>query len=125
MKENGLTFEVDFGSQAGIVEYDAEDLLRTGGQPDRNRLTRAGRALQKHSARTGSVFSSPGGSYRDINKRGEETLEDILTSADAVVAKVGERDFGDFFDVHIGFGRGRGARFLRDGQLKGFLEPPR
>lgn len=124
MDDEKRAFEVDFGPETGIVEYNAEDLLRTGGEPDRNDLTLAGRALQKHGARPGGAFSSPGGARWDINERGEQVLRDILTSHDAVVARVGRRSFGECFDVHTGFGRGRGARFDRGGRFRGFLEPP-
>ena len=36
-----------------------QELLASGDLPDRNGLTRAGRALQKHSNRLGSVFEKP------------------------------------------------------------------
>ncbi len=46
---------------------------------DRNGLTKAGRALQKHSSRPNGIFPKTCSKATDFNKHGQFHLDDILT----------------------------------------------
>lgn len=95
-----------------------DDLLRAGQQADRNGLTKAGRALQKHGDRTGSVFPQSAGNAAARNLQGQNVLEGILNSGSQT--RRGNRFGGqDIFDTVTG----RGARFDGNGNFIGFLEP--
>jgi hypothetical protein len=104
--------------QAARVGGSLDDLANAGKAMDRGGLTRAGRALEKHGGRQGSVFPKATGNVADKNRQGQEILEDILTTPGM---KSSSNKFGgqDFFDPS-----GRGARFNQDGSFRGFLEPP-
>ena len=84
---------------------------------DRNGLTQAGRALQKHSDREGSVFyglSTGGPAAR--NAQGLSVLDEILGDPNRrteVLNRV----------TNIWDSNGRGVRFGNDGSFMGFLEP--
>ncbi len=54
------------------------DLLTAATAPDRNLLTRAGRALQKHSSRKGSVFTRTGTTLKTLNQEGQAIVVEIL-----------------------------------------------
>jgi hypothetical protein len=80
-------------------------------------LTKAGRALEKHGSRAGSVFPKATGNVGAKNAQGQAALDDILGN----VSKTSPNKFGghDYF----GGSRGGGARFDAEGNLIGFLEP--
>lgn len=92
--------------------------LRTAAQVvDRNGLTAAGRQLQKHAGREGSVFSGLStGTAANRNAQGLQVLDEILDDPRATVA-VRDRV------VEVWDATGRGVRFTTDGSLIGFLEP--
>lgn len=92
-----------------------DDLSRAGQAADRNGLTKAGRALQKHGDRSGSAF--PKIRWKDLNAKGQEILDDILTSPGA---KFEVRADGI---LRVRDPSGRGASFNPDGSFRGFLEP--
>jgi hypothetical protein len=94
-----------------------ERLLRAGQQVDRNGLTKAGRALQKHGDRTGSVFPKSSGSSASRNAQGQRILEDILKSKSR---RTKPNRFGgqDIIDDATG----RGARFDSNGDFIGFIK---
>jgi hypothetical protein len=99
---------------AGTVDPTLEDLVNAGEQPDRNGLTKAGRALQKHGHRQGSAFPRANG--RERNEMGRKVLRDIVANP-----KSGKR-MGQYLDIISP--DGRGARFTPDGnRFIGFLEP--
>ena len=65
------------------VAYQAKKVARlveAGSKLDRNGLTRAGRALQKHGDREGSVFPRLTGNAANRNEQGKRILEEILKS---------------------------------------------
>jgi len=105
-------------SAAARVGGSLDDLANAGKAMDRGGLTRAGRALEKHGGRQGSLFPKATGNVAEKNRQGQEILEDILTNPGT---KSSPNSFGgqDFFDPS-----GRGARFNQDGSFRGFLEPP-
>ncbi len=61
-------------------KYDFDSLSKAGKVPDRNGLTRAGRALDKHGSRKGSVFPKATGNSHAKNAQGQYHLDDILTN---------------------------------------------
>jgi len=95
-------------------------LLNAGANPDRNGLTKAGRALQKHGSRPGSVFPPASGNPTAINQQGQQVLQDILNSQSQFIEP---NRFGgnDVFDLNTG----QGVRFDSNGNMMGFLEPPK
>jgi hypothetical protein len=91
-----------------------DELLKAGTVPDRNGLTRAGRALQKHGDRSGSVFPRSSGTAAERNAQGQKVLSEILHTP----TRVANRG-GGVFDIYSK--GGRGARFNRSGFI-GFRE---
>ena len=95
-----------------------DDLLKAGQQADKNGLTKAGRGLQKHGDRSGSVFPRSAGNTAARNQQGQDVLEGILKSGNQT-SKPNRFGGKDIFDNNTG----RGVRFDADGNMKGFLEP--
>lgn len=92
-----------------------EELSAAGQALDRNGLTVAGRALQKHGDRGGAFVASPG-NLAARNAQGQRALDDILDSYTTVQYKRGE--------VWVRDPTGKGAKFEgTTGKLIGFLEP--
>ncbi|CAI1061653.1 Possible hemagglutinin (DUF638) [Serratia liquefaciens] len=81
-------------------------------------FTVAGRALQKHGSREGSVYPVAKGTPTQINEQGQKILDGIVKAPGASV-KEGNR-FGGFDVIAPD---GRGARFDPQGNFRGFLEP--
>jgi hypothetical protein len=81
-------------------------------------LTLAGRALQKHGDRVGSVFPKGFGDLPTRNAHGQAILEGILRSSQQTTRA---NRYGGFevFNVLTG----RGARFDSLGKFIGFLDP--
>lgn len=84
-----------------------------------------GRALQKHSARSGSVFGRTGNSAHELNAAGQEIVDDILTTPGTRFTPRTIRENGKAIDViDVVAPDGRGVRFhSSNGSLRGFLEP--
>lgn len=93
-------------------------MLKAGEVIDKGDLTKAGRALQKHGSRPGSVFPSATGNPTAINQQGQRVLQDILSSQNQTIKpnRFGGRDI---FDANTG----RGVRYDASGNMMGFLEP--
>jgi tetratricopeptide (TPR) repeat protein len=106
--------EIDAATRSLIVRTGLEvDPTDNGRQ-----YTRAGRALQKHANRSGSVFVKAEGAPDQWNQMGQKVLEEIVTSNTSQI-KTGNR----FGGIDIVAQDGRGARFDGKGTFKGFLEP--
>ena len=98
------------------------DLLRAGAAPDRNRLTKAGRALQKHSNRLHSAFPKPHPSTAaNINRVGQNILQTILTDPHSKRSTRHTRAFGKVIEIRAP--DGKGVRYSASGTFIGFLEP--
>ena len=93
-------------------------MLQAGQAADKNGLTKAGRALQKHGARAGSVFPPSTGNAAARNAQGQGVLDEILR---AQTQTIKPNRFGgrDIFDA----GTGRGVRYDGNSNMMGFLEP--
>ncbi|GEM_PF-3061900 len=99
-------------NQPGIIGR-----LVAGTREDVNGLTVAGRALEKHGGRSGSVFPRATGYVAAKNIQGQQILEGILRSNNQrIVHRFGGQDI---FDNDTG----RGVRFGVNGNMVGFLEP--
>jgi RHS repeat-associated protein len=112
----GCAFTGGAGAPGGGRSID--DFLRAGQRADRNGLTKAGRALQKHGDRSASAFPKSMGNPAARNAQGQQILEGILNSGQKSTRA---NRFGgqDIFDAITG----RGARFDGNGNFIGFLEP--
>ncbi len=97
-------------------------LSKAGQILDRGGLNKAGRALDKHGGRPGSVFPKATGNAASKNAQGQYHLDDILTHPDSIIVRsYRERYGGDVIDVKIA--NGPGARFSKEGEFIGFLNP--
>lgn len=93
-------------------EIDAASLAR-----DKGGLTRVGRALQKHSDRSGSVFRGQStGNTAQRNAQGSAALDKILKDPGLTVKQ--NKNVTEYFS-----GTGSGFRMSNDGTFMGFLEP--
>jgi RHS repeat-associated protein len=99
-------------------ENEKERLKGAGEAADRNQLTVAGRAYQKHSSRRGGGrFEPPGdGRASTYNNAGREALKNIVDDSDTVWVRTRDgRWVARAAD-------GRGARWNADGSFSGFLD---
>ena len=99
-------------------QFTKEEILAAGAAPDRNGLTQAGRGLQKHAGRDGSVYQSLStGSAEMRNEQGMQILREILNDPNARVQNLDNV-------TNIWDSTGRGVRLSNNGDFMGFLEPP-
>ena len=113
------------GGAAGGVTDDVarfmDDLLRAGSAADRNGLSAAGRALQKHGNRPGSAFPPTSGRASAINEAGQAELAKILGAKGSTFNAGYSSRYGNYVDVLTP--SGKGARFSSSGDFIGYLEP--
>jgi RHS repeat-associated protein len=105
----------------GGVNLDLDVLSKIGQTLDRKGLTKAGRALQKHGGRPGTVFPKPNGNIKRINQHGQDIVDNILTHPDGVVHFRTHKQFGEIIDIKVP--NTGGVRFTKSGEMIGFLEP--
>ena len=93
------------------------ELSQQGAQADRNGLTQAGRALQKHANRAGnSAYPKvPGG---ELNGAGQDVLDEILTNPMTAERSYVSPNYGPVREFLL---PDMGARFEEFGRLIGFL----
>jgi RHS repeat-associated protein len=113
--KNGKLGATKNGNLLETHQLNRKDLLDAGDVLDRNNLTKAGRALQKHGDRPGSVF--PKVSAKEYNEAGKEILDGILSSDNQLI-KSAEKGGKVIFDQNTG----RGAAFTKDNLFNGFRE---
>jgi RHS repeat-associated protein len=103
--------------------WDVDQLSAAAGAFDRNGFTRAGRALQKHSSRPGSVYAQPSGTLNpsSYNQAGQEIVDDILTSPGTTFSVEHRSYYGNVLEVNAA--DGRSMRYSMNGDFMGFLEP--
>ena len=114
-----LTSTADDGAKvAAKGASGVDDLIRAGSALDRGGLTKAGRALEKHGSRPGSVFPQATGNVGAKSTQGQAILDDILRSNQQSI-KPNSYGGRDVFDLNTL----RGVRYDGNGNMVGFLEP--
>lgn len=113
------------GGEALIIAKGAarsvDELSAAAAAAQRNGLTAAGRALQKHGGRPNSAFPAPKGNPSAINQTGQNIVDDILTTPGSSVTTRHHARYGQVTEVRAP--DGRGVRYGPDGKMIGFLEP--
>jgi hypothetical protein len=84
---------------------------------DRNGLTSAGRAYQKHMNRPGSAYPQVPQNPNSLNSTGQQVVDEILTNPGSTVRT------NRLGGVDVKAPDGRGIRYNQDGSFRGFLEP--
>jgi hypothetical protein len=86
------------------------------------RISVAGRALQKHQFRPGTVYPKPFGTPEQINAQAGAIVDDILANESRRMMRYVPRLNGMVVDIFDS--TGRGIRFRQEqGTFVGFLEP--
>ena len=103
--------------------FSTDELLQGAAASDRSGLTKAGRALQKHSDRAGSLWAKPLGKLNPegYNGAAQGMIRQILSDSGTTSSYLHRSGYGWVYEV-IGTD-GRGLRFDANGVLIGFLEP--
>ena len=90
---------------------------------DRGGLSKAGRAMQKHSERINPTFLKPTGAPHDVNMQGQRMLDEILNHPNKIISIETPLTL-DMEVIDVFIPNGHGARFTKDGKkMIGFLEP--
>ncbi len=95
-------------------QIDINKLSKAGSEIDREQLTRAGRALDKHGNCPGTSFPKAIGNQASKNQMGQFQLDDILTSPRSQIFKTRT-------GIEIYAPDGRGVYFYNDGRFRGFI----
>ncbi len=103
--------------------FSTDELLEGAAVLDRNGLTKAGRALQKHSDRAGSLWTKPLGTLNPAgyNRAAQDMIGQILSNSGTTSSYLCRSGYGWVYEVMAA--DGRGLRFDANGVLIGFLEP--
>ncbi len=105
-----------------MISY--QELVRTF--PNRNGLTDAGRALQKHGGREGSAYSYSSQKASVLNQEAQNIVNEILNNPNTKIeSRVVFENKQRITVVEATAPDGRALRFNSDGsRLIGFREPP-
>ncbi|WP_191629087.1 hemagglutinin repeat-containing protein, partial [Pandoraea terrae] len=118
-------FDPMFSKDKTIGGKSIQDLSNAAKQPDSSdksgELSAAGRALQKHGGREGSVFPPAKGNPVAINEQGQKIVDGILTNPSSKVVQRDTGRFGQVIDVVAP--DGKGVRYDANGNFITFLEP--
>jgi len=106
-----------------IGGFSVSELSRSAGVIDKGSLTKAGRALQKHGDRIGSIFPKATGEAVAKNAQGQSIVDSILKDPKKTVLLQNTGRFGQVIDIMSA--EGKGLRYDSNGNLIGFLEPPK
>ena len=103
--------------ESSVAGRSLDELSQQGAQADRNGLTQAGRALQKHANRAGnSAYPKvPGG---ELNGAGQDVLDEILTNPMTAERSYVSPNYGPVREFLL---PDMGGRFEEFGRLIGFL----
>ncbi|MDI9266087.1 hemagglutinin repeat-containing protein [Serratia sp. PF2-63] len=106
--------------------FSKDKLNQAASAPNRNGLTDAGRALQKHGGREGSVYSYTSQKASVLNQEAQAIVNDILSNPSTKVeTRVVFENKQRITVVEATAPDGRALRFNADGsRLIGFREPP-
>nr|WP_202115501.1 RHS repeat-associated core domain-containing protein [Gilliamella sp. Pas-s25] len=102
-----------------------DQLSQAAASANRNGLTDAGRALQKHGGREGSVYTYSSQKSYVLNKEAQNIVDDILSNPKTVIIHTTATENKQIIKViHATAPDGRTLRFNEDGtKLIGFREP--
>jgi hypothetical protein len=102
-----------------------DQLSQAAASANRNGLTDAGRALQKHGGREGSVYTYSSQKASVLNKEAQNIVNDILSNPKTVITRTTATENKQIIKViHAIAPDGRTLRFNEDGtKLIGFREP--
>ena len=117
------TYFVVAGGESVLVHNcgSLDDLSRAAAAPDRNGLTAAGRAAQKHASRPGSAIPTPSSTTASgYNELGQTLVDDLLTAPSTAVQTWNHPSFGQVTDF---WGPSYGVRYGPNGEFIGFLDP--
>ncbi|HAH55895.1 MAG TPA: hypothetical protein DCM02_11605, partial [Flavobacterium sp.] len=106
-----LVLEEKFGG------FSKEILSQNAAKLDRNGLTKAGRAIQKHSDRLGSAYSYSSKKPDILNAEGQKIVDEILNNPQSIVKP------NKFGGIDIISPNEKGVSYSADGSMRGFLEP--
>jgi stage V sporulation protein SpoVS len=119
--ESGFGYAQIVVDNAYATRGGLDALSKAAGAADRGGLTAAGRALAKHGGRPGSAFPTPKGNPAQINRAGQDIVDDILTSPGSTTVTRHHARYGNVTEVRAP--DGRGVRYDSGGNFMGFLEP--
>jgi RHS repeat-associated protein len=94
-----------------------DDLSEAAARLDRNQLTKAGRALQKHASRPGSVYETTATRASDLNAAGQDVVDDILTTPGSRIVPNPKGG------IDVIAPNGQAIRYDAGGNFVGFREP--
>ncbi|BCG82304.1 RHS repeat-associated core domain-containing protein [Mesorhizobium sp. 113-3-3] len=100
-----------------LTPEEKASLSEAGKEMSKGGRTEAGRAVEKHGQREGSVFPRPTGVAEDINDLGQRELDAIL---DDPGSKISVDQAGR---ITVTAPDGRAVQYRPDGKFKGFREP--
>lgn len=109
------------GGRVSSTAHTIADFSKAATVGDRNGLTVAGRALQKHGSRPGSAFPAAKGTAATVNQQGQNVVDDILKNTGSTITTRHHARFGDVTEIRAP--DGRGVRYDSVGNFMGFLEP--
>lgn len=95
----------------------SQRLAQAASAADRNGLTKAGRALQKHMDRPGSAYGTVPKNPNSLNSAGKQIVDDILNNPGSTFTP------NKFGGTTVRSPDGKGISFNSDGSFRGFLEP--
>ena len=101
------------------------DLLTAASSPNRNLLTDAGRALQKHSSRGNSAFKTTATMTSALNQEAQAIVAEILGNPRTkIIQNIATKNKQPIKFIDVIAPDGRTLRFSEDGRrLVGFREP--
>ncbi|WP_392559805.1 hypothetical protein [Orbus mooreae] len=133
IKQTESTNEIDIGKEStnitktGNTLPDIAQLSLAANSVNRNGLTDAGRALQKHGGREGSVYIYTNQKPSILNKEAQDIVNDILSNPQSKIEYKKATENKKIIDViDVTAPDGRKLRFNESGtRLIGFREPPK
>ncbi len=118
----GAGSDVCWKSISELFNLFSKDSVVTSGEvADKNGLTRAGRALQKHAARYPARWLTQATTATEYNAEGQRILSEILDNSTQYTKEYARTLGQDAYIVRLS--DGRGVRIKLDGTFDTFLDP--
>ena len=116
IKIGGQVFKISWTAAKGLGLTD--EFFVSLNEPADQGLTAAGRALQKHASREGSVFKDIKFSHKTANQDALDVIQDIINSPNKIIQKAPNGNGSWIFDKTTG----RGFAVTKEGLFNGFRE---